>query len=390
MPRAGGHPAQRPRAAVPHHHRGPRAELHSRLWPHHRLSRRHRLRHPARRRHRLFGRGHHPLLRSAAGEGHRLGADAGRGDRPHEPGAARVPHPRRGDQPHLPRSDHQPPDLPRQLLHHALHRHDAGAVRAGQAPGPRHQAAELSRRRHASTAIPRRAAGRSRSRRPQPRWCRSLNGAIPRRHQAAARPARPARTSPPGCAAQKQVLVTDTTMRDAHQSLLATRMRTHDIARIAGTYARALPRAAVARMLGRRDLRRRHALPHRGSVGAAGAGARGGAQPPAADAAARRQRRRLHQLSRQCRAALRQPGGRRRRRPVPRLRLPQLGREHARRDGRGARAEGKLCEAAICYTGDILDPDARQIRPQVLCRAGQGARGGRRAHHRASRTWPGC
>ena len=40
---------------------------------------------------------------------------------------------------------------------------------------------------------------------------------------------------------QKQVLVTDTTMRDGHQSLLATRMRTFDIARIAGTYARALP-----------------------------------------------------------------------------------------------------------------------------------------------------
>jgi len=40
---------------------------------------------------------------------------------------------------------------------------------------------------------------------------------------------------------EKQVLVTDTTMRDGHQSLLATRMRTYDIARIAGTYARALP-----------------------------------------------------------------------------------------------------------------------------------------------------
>jgi pyruvate carboxylase len=40
---------------------------------------------------------------------------------------------------------------------------------------------------------------------------------------------------------QKQVLVTDTTMRDGHQSLLATRVRTHDITRIAGTYARALP-----------------------------------------------------------------------------------------------------------------------------------------------------
>lgn len=41
--------------------------------------------------------------------------------------------------------------------------------------------------------------------------------------------------------AQKPVLVTDTTMRDGHQSLLATRMRTHDIAAVAGAYARALP-----------------------------------------------------------------------------------------------------------------------------------------------------
>jgi pyruvate carboxylase len=41
---------------------------------------------------------------------------------------------------------------------------------------------------------------------------------------------------------QKEVLVTDTTMRDGHQSLLATRVRTYDIARIAGTYARALPK----------------------------------------------------------------------------------------------------------------------------------------------------
>ena len=40
---------------------------------------------------------------------------------------------------------------------------------------------------------------------------------------------------------EKRILMTDTTMRDGHQSLLATRMRTYDIARIAGTYARALP-----------------------------------------------------------------------------------------------------------------------------------------------------
>jgi pyruvate carboxylase len=40
---------------------------------------------------------------------------------------------------------------------------------------------------------------------------------------------------------QKQVLVTDTTMRDGHPSLLAPRMRTNDIAKIAGTYARVMP-----------------------------------------------------------------------------------------------------------------------------------------------------
>jgi pyruvate carboxylase len=41
--------------------------------------------------------------------------------------------------------------------------------------------------------------------------------------------------------AQSQVLFTDTTMRDAHQSLLATRMRSFDITRIARAYSRGLP-----------------------------------------------------------------------------------------------------------------------------------------------------
>jgi pyruvate carboxylase len=41
--------------------------------------------------------------------------------------------------------------------------------------------------------------------------------------------------------ASNRVLLTDTTMRDAHQSLLATRMRTHDMLRIAPYYARMLP-----------------------------------------------------------------------------------------------------------------------------------------------------
>jgi pyruvate carboxylase len=40
---------------------------------------------------------------------------------------------------------------------------------------------------------------------------------------------------------QGRVLFTDTTMRDAHQSLLATRMRSHDITRIAQAYSAGLP-----------------------------------------------------------------------------------------------------------------------------------------------------
>ena len=40
---------------------------------------------------------------------------------------------------------------------------------------------------------------------------------------------------------QERVLVTDTTMRDAHQSLLATRLRGYDMLRIAPYYAQLLP-----------------------------------------------------------------------------------------------------------------------------------------------------
>ena len=148
----GRYPPQWPRAPVPHHHRGPGTELHSRLRPHHRLSRRHRLRHQARRRHRLFRRGHHPLLRSAPGKGDRLGAVGERGDRAHEPGVARVPHPRRGDQPVVPGKRHRPSALPGRQLHHALHRRDAGTLPVDAPARPRHQAAHLHRRRDGQRA----------------------------------------------------------------------------------------------------------------------------------------------------------------------------------------------------------------------------------------------
>ena len=41
--------------------------------------------------------------------------------------------------------------------------------------------------------------------------------------------------------AERRILITDTTMRDGHQSLLATRMRTHDIVAVAEAYAKGLP-----------------------------------------------------------------------------------------------------------------------------------------------------
>ncbi|MBM4075834.1 MAG: pyruvate carboxylase, partial [Planctomycetes bacterium] len=49
---------------------------------------------------------------------------------------------------------------------------------------------------------------------------------------------------------QKQLLLTDTTMRDAHQSLLATRFRTYDLLNIADAYARLCPQFFSLEMWG--------------------------------------------------------------------------------------------------------------------------------------------
>ena len=49
---------------------------------------------------------------------------------------------------------------------------------------------------------------------------------------------------------QERLLITDTTFRDAHQSLLATRMRTYDMLRIADAYARLCPELFSLEMWG--------------------------------------------------------------------------------------------------------------------------------------------
>ena len=49
---------------------------------------------------------------------------------------------------------------------------------------------------------------------------------------------------------QKPLLITDTTLRDAHQSLLATRMRTHDMLQVADAYAHLVPQLFSLEMWG--------------------------------------------------------------------------------------------------------------------------------------------
>ena len=61
---------------------------------------------------------------------------------------------------------------------------------------------------------------------------------IPGREPAKAQTAGTGKTGANGCLKQKALLLTDTTFRDAHQSLLATRFRTCDLLNIAEAYAR--------------------------------------------------------------------------------------------------------------------------------------------------------
>ena len=140
-----------------------------------------------------------------------------------------------------------------------------------------------------------------------------LRGPPGRRHEAAPRPRRAAKAFADWMRDEKRVLVTDTTMRDAHQSLLATRMRTHDIVAVAPAYATALPELLSLECWGGAtfDVAMRFLTEDPWERLAGDPRAR--AEHPAADAAPRRERRRLHQLSRQRRALLRRA---RRRRPA--------------------------------------------------------------------------
>ena len=134
----------------------------------------------------------------------------------------------------------------------------------------------------------------------------------------------------------------------------------------------ALPGRLLDRDVGRRHVRHGDAVPQGRPLGTAGPAPREDPQHPVPDAAARVERRRLHELSRQRRQGVRQGGGRGRHRPVPRLRLAQLGAEH------GAVARGRARGRGALRSGDLLHrrhPRTRadQVQPGVLRRSGQGA-----------------
>ena len=95
---------------------------------------------------------------------------------------------------------------------------------------------------------------------------------------------------------------------------------------------------------------------------------------PVSDAAAGLERGRIHELSGQRRAGVRRRKPPQRASTCSACSMPSTGAEHAGGDGRRASRPARLCEAAICYTGDILDPRRTEVQPQVLRRPGEAAR----------------
>ena len=133
-----------------------------------------------------------------------------------------------------------------------VHRHHAGTAPAGEAPGPGQQVltylADVTVNGHPKAkGRPKPNADAAKSVIPRIKGeivdgtKQNLDALGPKKFAELAR-------------AKKRVLLTDTTMRDGHQSLLATRVRVYDIARIAGTLCPRLAEPVFTRMLGRRDL----------------------------------------------------------------------------------------------------------------------------------------
>ena len=161
---------------------------------------------------------------------------------------------------------------------------------------------------------------------------------------------------------EKRLLITDTTFRDAHQSLMATRVRTHDLLATASAVAQRLPNLFSLEMWGGATFDTSHALSSRRSVAAAARSAQAHSQHLLSDAAPRRERRRLHLVSRQCDRGIRPRILRAGHRHLPHLRFAQLHRKHARFDRRRARNRRRLRSRHLLHRRHSRQIAAQNIR----------------------------
>ena len=118
---------------------------------------------------------------------------------------------------------------------------------------------------------------------------------------------------------QKKLLITDTTMRDAHQSLLSTRVRTRDMLKAAEGTAEILKDCFSLEMWGGATFDVAYRFLHESPWERLRAPAGEDPQHPLPDAAPGRQRRGLHQLSGQSHPGLREGSCQDRHRCVPGL-----------------------------------------------------------------------
>ncbi len=187
---------------------------------------------------------------------HDVGSDLQGEHPPHGPGLARVSRARREDQYPVPRKSHQPPQFRGRRRDDDVYRQHAGTCSASVA------------RRDRATKILSYLGDVIINGRPEVKGKVDPKRELP---EPVIPPyARRARPPPPGLRnkllelgpekfaayirEQKQLLFTDTTMRDAHQSLLATRVRTFDLLQIADCVAHLLPGLVQPGDVGRGDV----------------------------------------------------------------------------------------------------------------------------------------
>ena len=364
--------------AVPDHHRGPRQRVPARHGQDHDVPIARRSRRPSRRRHDVHrGRGV-GSLRLDAGQADLPRAQLRHGRREGQAGARRVPDPGRLHQHPVPPGGARRPRLRGRRRHHVVHRHPPSPAHRAGAARPGGTADPVPRRRDRQPAARHRPGQRRRAH--QAARGRPGHGRA-RRQPAAAAPARPGGLLPSAARADPG---------GGHRHDLPR--RPPEPAGDAGPHPRPAagrgPRrphhaaAVVAGVLGRGDVRRRAALPARGSVGAVGLAARDGAQHLPADAAAWPQHGRLHAVPHGGDRRVRRGGGSHRHRRLPHLRRAQRRRADATGDRGGARHRHRRGRGGAVLHQRPLRPCRAALHPRLLPAPGRSDRRGRRPRHR--------